>query len=76
MLNFFCNCYTRSSYTRRITEIIGNIKKQKREIKKVIQDTKQIQKEINTLSGSLDRTFAVADELIFKVSITRHYFLL
>lgn len=59
---------SRSSYTRRITEIIGNIKKQKKEIKKVLQDTKEIQKDINTLSGRLDRTFAVADELIYKVS--------
>ncbi|ODM96473.1 Coiled-coil domain-containing protein 22 [Orchesella cincta] len=57
---------SRSSYTRRITEIIGNIKKQKKEINKVLQDTKQIQKDINTLSGRLDRTFAVADELIYK----------
>jgi len=57
----------RSSYTRRILEIIGNIKKQKREITKVLQDTKDIQKDINTLTGRLDRTFAVADELIYKV---------
>ncbi|CAG7835882.1 unnamed protein product [Allacma fusca] len=56
----------RSAYTRRICEIIGNIKKQKREITKVITDTKAIQKDINTLSGRLDRTFAVADELIYK----------
>ncbi|CAL8128563.1 unnamed protein product [Orchesella dallaii] len=57
---------SRSSYTQRITEIIGNIKKQKKEINKILEDTKQIQKDINTLSGRLDRTFAVADELIYK----------
>ena len=60
-------CQFRSAYTKRISEIIGNIKKQKKEITKVLKDTKEIQKDINTLSGRLDRTFAVADELIFKV---------
>jgi len=59
---------SRSSYTRRIGEIIGNIKKQKKEIGKVLIDTNLIQKDINTLSGRLDRTFAVADELIFKLA--------
>lgn len=33
----------------------------------VLKDTKDVQKEINTLSGKLDRTFAVTDELIFRV---------
>lgn len=56
----------RSSYTRRIIEIVGNIKKQKAEINKVLCDTKVVQKEINQLGGKLDRTFTVTDELIFK----------
>lgn len=56
----------RSSYTKRITEIVGNIKKQKEEIAKVLIDTKSLQKEINQLTGKLDRTFTVTDELIFK----------
>lgn len=56
----------RSSYTKRITEIVGNIKKQKEEIAKVLTDTKALQKEINQLTGKLDRTFTVTDELIFK----------
>ena len=34
----------------------------------ILVDTKTIQKEINMLSGKLDRTFTVTDELIFKVS--------
>ncbi|KAM7444037.1 Coiled-coil domain-containing protein 22 [Porites harrisoni] len=57
----------RSAYTRRILEIVGNIKKQKEEINKILIDTKDVQKEINQLSGKLDRTFAVTDELIFRV---------
>lgn len=32
-----------------------------------MSDTKELQKEINSLSGKLDRTFAVTDELVFKV---------
>ena len=33
----------------------------------ILSDTKELQKEINSLSGKLDRTFAVTDELVFKV---------
>lgn len=34
---------------------------------KILHDTKELQKEINSLAGKLDRTFAVTDELVFKV---------
>ncbi|MGH0129694.1 UNVERIFIED_CONTAM: hypothetical protein FKN15_069213 [Acipenser sinensis] len=57
---------SRSAYTQRILEIVGNIKKQKEEITKILSDTKDLQKEINSLTGKLDRTFAVTDELVFK----------
>jgi len=56
----------RSAYTRRIMEIVANIKKQKQDIDKVIIDTKLVQKDINQLTGKLDRTFTVTDELIFR----------
>jgi len=56
----------RSAYTKRILEIVGNIKKQKDEISKVLVDTKSLQKDINFLNGKLDRTFTETDELIFK----------
>lgn len=64
---------SRSAYTRRILEIIGNIRKQKEEIERVLADTRQVQKEINQLTGRLDRSFAVADELIFKVNRSLGY---
>ncbi|KAG9340317.1 hypothetical protein JZ751_021764 [Albula glossodonta] len=32
----------------------------------ILSDTKDLQKEINGLTGKLDRTFAVTDELVFK----------
>lgn len=57
---------SRSAYTQRILEIVGNIKKQNEEITKILSDTKDLQKEINSLTGKLDRTFAVTDELVFK----------
>uniref|UniRef100_A0A8C8IZ89 Coiled-coil domain-containing protein 22 n=1 Tax=Oncorhynchus tshawytscha TaxID=74940 RepID=A0A8C8IZ89_ONCTS len=57
---------SRSAYTARILEIVGNIRKQKEDITKILSDTKELQKEINNLTGKLDRTFAVTDELVFK----------
>ncbi|XP_076042993.1 coiled-coil domain-containing protein 22 homolog [Oratosquilla oratoria] len=60
----------RSAYTKGIFEIIGNIKKQKDEIQKVLQDTRSLQKEINTLTGKLDRTFAEVEESAFKAAST------
>lgn len=34
----------------------------------ILMDTKHLQKEINALTGKLDRTFAVTDEVVFKVT--------
>ncbi|XP_036192863.1 coiled-coil domain-containing protein 22-like [Myotis myotis] len=57
---------SRPAYTQHILEIVGNIQKQKEEITKILSYTKQLQKEIDSLSGKLDRTFAVTDKLVFK----------
>ena len=56
----------RNSYTKRILEIINNIKKLDQETKKVLSQTKEVQKEINTLSGKVQRAFSVADESIYR----------
>ncbi|CAH2091908.1 unnamed protein product [Euphydryas editha] len=56
----------RHIYTKRILEIIGNVDKQNAEIKKILEDTRQLQKEINTLEGQLDRCFSIADETLFR----------
>lgn len=61
------NSNNRSHYTRRILEIIGNIKKQNDEIQKILNDTKDVQKDINNLTGQVDRSFTLADEIIFSV---------
>ncbi|XP_063823461.1 coiled-coil domain-containing protein 22 isoform X2 [Ostrinia nubilalis] len=56
----------RSIYTKRILEIISNVDKQNMEIKKILEDTRQLQKEINSLEGQLDRCFSIADETLFR----------
>ncbi|XP_071847669.1 coiled-coil domain-containing protein 22 homolog [Apostichopus japonicus] len=56
----------RSAYTRRIMEIVGNIRKQKEDIEKILIETRSLQKEINQASGKLNRTFTATDEMIFK----------
>lgn len=57
---------SRTAYTSRILEIVGNIRKQKTDIDKILQDTRTLQKEINTITGQLDRQFTVTDDLIFR----------
>lgn len=39
------------------------------EIRKILEDTREIQKEINTLEGQLDRCFSIADETLFRVCV-------
>ena len=58
---------SRSSYTKRIMELVGNIQKQKSGIMSILADTQQVQREINQLSGKLERIFIVTDEQIYKV---------
>ncbi|KAK7066834.1 hypothetical protein SK128_000984 [Halocaridina rubra] len=56
----------RSVYTKRIVDISAKVRKQKDEIDRVLADTRTIQKEINTLSGKLERTFAVVESTAFR----------
>ena len=57
---------SRVSYTRRIMEIVLNIQRQKEDIGKILGDTRQVQKEINQLSGRLDRIFTITDEQVYR----------
>ncbi|KAH9420587.1 Coiled-coil domain-containing protein 22 [Dermatophagoides pteronyssinus] len=56
----------RGSYTRRIIEIIQNVKKQNDETLKVVAETKAVQKDINNLNGKIERSFTIADEVLFR----------
>lgn len=64
---------SRNSYTSRILEIIGNIRKQKNDIDKILKDTRELQKEINNISGQLDRQFTVTEDLIYRTAKRDEY---
>ena len=55
----------RNLYTYRIMDIINSIAKQKTEIDKIIQDVRQVQKDINSIGERLQRAEVLADEKIF-----------
>jgi len=55
-----------SVYTKRILEIIRNVKRQKVDIDKVLIDTRSLMQEINASTDTLKRTYTATDELIFK----------
>ena len=56
----------RYNYVTRIGEIIKTVKKQEVEIKRILADTLQVQREINTAEESLGRAYTLADEVIFR----------
>eukprot|EP01027_Heterolobosea_sp_BB2_P015210 GEZU01021782.1.p1 GENE.GEZU01021782.1~~GEZU01021782.1.p1 ORF type:complete len:618 (-),score=191.63 GEZU01021782.1:14-1831(-) len=56
----------RAYYVDRIMDIIKNVKKQQKEINKIIADNKDLQQEIGTVSAGLSRSFIVTEELIFQ----------
>ena len=58
----------RSEYTSQIMDILNNVAKQKNETKKVIEEIRTLQKDINMQEGKLGRTYADADYLLFEVS--------
>lgn len=59
---------TRNSYTKRIMEVIDKMKKLDGENAKVIQETRQLQKDIAFLTGKVQRSFNVADETVFSLA--------
>ncbi|GLE00253.1 hypothetical protein PINS_up008980 [Pythium insidiosum] len=59
---------SRSSYTNRIMDITKQLHKQKEEIRKIIEDIKSIQKQLNISSEKLKRSEAVADEKLFSAA--------
>ena len=59
----------RSSYTSQIMDILNNVSKQKNETKKVIEEIRTVQKDINMQEGKLSRTYADTDHLLFEVNL-------
>ena len=56
----------RSSYVNRILDIIRNVNKQRQEIDKILGDIRDARKDVNTGTSKLERSFAAADETVFK----------
>jgi hypothetical protein len=57
---------SRDTYTGKIMELVKNVKKQSAEIKRILSETKSLQKEINTLTDRLNRTFGIVEDMIFQ----------
>lgn len=57
---------SRKSYVERIKEITKNSGKQDADIERILKETREVQLESNSIQESLHRTFAVADEIIFR----------
>jgi len=66
MFNSLSKDMNRATYTRRILEIVKQVKKQKVDIDKILIDTRTLKKEKSTLIDVLQRSFAVTTELVFK----------
>jgi len=59
------NTQNRTIYTRRILDIVRNVKKQNVDIARILEDTRSMQKEINGITEHLKRIYGIADEKIF-----------
>ncbi|XP_027336158.1 coiled-coil domain-containing protein 22 isoform X2 [Abrus precatorius] len=57
---------SRKSYTDRIKEITKNSGKQDTDIERILKDTREVQLESNSIQERLHRTYAVADEIVFR----------
>jgi chromosome segregation ATPase len=56
---------SRTLYTRRILDIVKNVKKQDAEIHKILADTRAVHKDINTAAETMGRAYATCDEIVF-----------
>ena len=56
---------TRHWYTKRVLEVIANIKKQDAESRKLMSEVRGLQKEISALTGKVARCFSLSDEAVF-----------
>jgi len=61
----------RQAYVNRIMDICRNLDRQKVDIDKIIDDVKRLQREINQTSDTSQRSFAFADDIIYKAAKTR-----
>ncbi|KAF7831257.1 coiled-coil domain-containing protein 22-like [Senna tora] len=57
---------SRKSYIQRINEITKNSRKQDADIERILKETREVQLESNSIQERLHRTYAVADEIVFR----------
>lgn len=69
-LNKLPKSVNRQVYVKRIMDIVKNLERQKVDIKKILADVRDVQKEINNVTEASKRSFALADDLIFKSAQT------
>jgi conjugal transfer/entry exclusion protein len=62
----------RTLYTHRIMDITASLAKQHKEVEKITNDIRDLQKTINLNSNTLQRTDAICEELIFKAASDRN----
>jgi chromosome segregation ATPase len=55
----------RNTYTTKILFLVGAVKKQRVEISKILIDMRNVQKDINSTSEKLNRTFVLVEEMIY-----------
>jgi hypothetical protein len=65
-LNKLPKSVNRQVYIKRIMDIVKNLDRQKVDIRKILADIRDVQREINSVTDTSKRSFALADDLIFK----------
>jgi len=60
----------RQVYIRRIMDIVKNLDKQKLDIRKILEDVKRAQKDINQVTKTSQRSFAMTDEVVYQTAKT------
>ncbi len=58
----------RNLYTVRILEIITNISKQNKDVTKITNDIREIQKTINTFTNTVQRADAIAEDKVYSAA--------
>ena len=56
----------RPSFVRRINEIVKNVKKQEGEIVKIVNDTREIQREIDVAQDAMARAYAIVEDILYR----------
>merc|ERR1712127_945175 len=70
-LNKMPKSINRQVYVRRIMDIVKNLEKQKVDIARVLEDVRQLQKDINSLAQKSKRSFDVVDDVVYKMAKTK-----